>query len=106
MSLKTLKLLQSQLENATKAKCVEQIRLVTGQILRVYPSATAAAKFMGLYTSSIHKCCDGKVQTCGGFKWRFYDGPPLDCKYRSSNIQYNTIYKYYNITSYTVVVWV
>ena len=80
MSLKELKLLQSQLENAA-VKCVEQIHPVTDQVLRVYSSASTAANFMGISNSNIHSCCDGKQQTCGGFKWRFYDGPPLDCKY-------------------------
>ena len=90
MSLKDLKLLQSQLENA--AKCVEQIHPVTDQVLRVYSSATAAANFMGIYRSSISLCCNGKQQTCGGFKWRFYDGPLLNCKHYPSRL-YISIYK-------------
>jgi len=56
---------------------------------------------MGIDNSSIRSCCNGKLQTCGGFKWRFYDGPLLDCKYCSSNsrYQYEAIYyKYDNIT--------
>ena len=98
MSLKKLKLLQSQLKSSptvypTKPKCVEQIHPVTGQVLRVYPSVTAAANCMGIAKSSINSCCNGKVQTCGRFKWRFYDGPPLDCKYYIIiSMQYNAIY--------------
>ena len=83
MSFENLKLLQSQLMNAAvdrKAKRVEQIHPVTGQVLRVYPSATAAANFMGVCGSSIGSCCVGKMLHCGGFKWRYYNGPPLDCK--------------------------
>ena len=98
MSLKDLKLLQSQLENAaanSKAKCAEQIHPVTGQVLRVYSSATAAANFMGIDNSNISQCCNGKQQTCGGFKWRFYNGPPLDCKHYIIRM-YNAIYKYDN----------
>ena len=72
-----LKHIQSQLET----KCVEQIHSITGQVLRVYPSIAAAANFMEIYQSHISKCFNGKRQTCGGFKWRFYDGPLLDCKY-------------------------
>ena len=91
MSLKKLKLLQSQLENAA-VKCVEQIHPVTDQVFRVYPSATAAANFMGIDNSHIHKCCcNGKLQTCGGFKWRFYDGPLLNCKHYPSR-PYISIY--------------
>ena len=80
MALKKLKLLQSQLDNPA-VKCVEQIHPVTDQVVRVYPSATAAANFMGIDHSNIRSCCNGKLQTCGGFKWRLYDGPPLDCKH-------------------------
>ena len=79
-----LKHIQSQLETVHtggKTKCVEQIDLETGEILRVYPSVTAAANFMGISISHISECCYGKLLTCGGFKWRFYDGPLLDCKY-------------------------
>ena len=80
-----LKHIQSQLETfhtGSKTKCVEQINPITGQVLRVYPFVTAAANFMGIDHSSISNCCNNKIKTCGGFKWRFYDGPPLDCKYR------------------------
>ena len=77
-----LKHIQSQLET----KCVEQINPITGQVLRIYPSIAAAANFMEISKSSIHNCSNGKRQTCAGFKWRFYDGPLLDCKYRQYNI--------------------
>ena len=88
MSLEELNQLQVQLKAAaiktkarSTAKCVEQIHLVTDQVLRVYPSITTAANFMGMNTSDyISACCKGKVKTCAGFKWRFYDGPLLDCK--------------------------
>ena len=73
-----------------KVKYVEQIHRLTGQVLRIYPSCHAAAIFMGMKCQySISKCCHGKRQTHGAIKWRFYDGPLLDCKYR----QYNIIYK-------------
>ena len=91
LPLKKLKLMQSQFNNYAvdrKAKCVEQIHPVTGQKLRVYPCVRAAANFMGIDNSNINCCCNGKLQTCGGFKWRFYDGPPLDCKYLQHAVLY------------------
>ena len=83
-----LKDIQSQLKtgHTGKTKCVEQINPINDQVLRVYPSITAAANFMGISISHISECCNGKLQTCGGFKWRFYDGPLLDCKYKLHNI--------------------
>ena len=85
ISLIELKHIQSQLESLQtgrdKTKCVEQINPETGQVLRVYPSSTVAANFMEISQSHISACCNGRQQTCGGFKWRFYDGPLLDCKY-------------------------
>ena len=97
MSFKNLKLLQLQLGNATvnsstSTKSVEQIHPVTDQVLRVYPFVQAAANFMGIANSNIHRCCNGKMQTCGGFKWRFYDGPLLNCKHYPSR-PYILIYK-------------
>ena len=89
MTLIELKYIQSQYETVhtnNEAKCVEQIHSETGQVLRIYPSVTAAAKFMKISQSNISSCCNGKKQTCCGFKWRFYDGPLLDCKYRQYSI--------------------
>ena len=61
--------------------CVEQIHPVTDEVLRVYPSGAAAASFMGISHSGISHCCKGIRCTSNGFKWRFYSGPPIDCKY-------------------------
>ena len=62
-------------------KCVEQIHPVTDEVLRVYPSGTAAASFMGVGQSGISQCFNGYYHTSKGFKWRLYRGPPIDCKY-------------------------
>ena len=64
-----------------RVKCVEQIHPATDEVLRVYPSGTAAASFMGVGESGISQCCNGMIYTWKGFKWRFYRGPPIDCKY-------------------------
>ncbi len=85
MSLISLKLRQSQLEAAAgftqERKPVEQINPETGEVLRVHNSVTAAANFVHMAWCSIGNCCHGKQKISAGFKWRFYTGPPLDCKY-------------------------
>lgn len=42
-----------------------------GNTLREFYSITNAAKFIGLSTTSIKLCCDGKLKTAGGYKWEF-----------------------------------
>ena len=98
MTLLELKYIQSELKTGhtvRTTKCVEQIHSETSQVLRVYPSIAAVANFMGISHSSISRCCTGKQQTCDGFRWRYYDGPLLDCKYR----QYNNQTKLYLLCS-------
>ena len=36
-----------------------------------FPTATAAAKFMGITVTSISKCCLGKSQKAAGYKWKY-----------------------------------
>lgn len=38
----------------------------------VYPSAFSAAQILNLYSSSIRKCCLEKLQTTGGYHFKFY----------------------------------
>lgn len=50
---------------------VLQIDLKTGDVLKEYPSATVAAKYMGLANSSkISAVCRGERKTSKGFGWR------------------------------------
>ena len=58
-------------------KAIEQLHPVTGQVLRVYPGGSDAAKFMGISQGGISLCCHGKQADANGFCWRFYEGPPL-----------------------------
>ena len=61
-------------------KPVEQIHIETGEVLRIHPSGSFAATFMCCTQGGISTCCNNKQDEFMGFKWRFYDGPPLDCK--------------------------
>ena len=38
---------------------------------KLYSSAYAAAKELGLYSSGIRKCCQGKLKTTGGLQFKF-----------------------------------
>jgi hypothetical protein len=51
---------------SSKARSVECID--TGVI---YSSMSAAARATGCNVSAIHSCCNGKLQSTGGFKWRY-----------------------------------
>ena len=62
------------------SKCVEQLDLETGEVLRVYPSGWYAAKILSVSQGGISQCMNGLRQSCYGFRWRAYDGPPLDCE--------------------------
>ena len=42
-----------------------------GEVIAEYPSATEASRQVGCGNSEIGKCCQGKMKTSGGFRWKF-----------------------------------
>ena len=81
------------------SKCVEQLDVATGAVLRVYPSGTNAAKLMNIQSTGISLCVNGKREEYYGFAWRLYSGPRIDCKKRSYLtiiiiFEYKTMYVY------------
>ena len=42
-----------------------------GKFIRGWVSASEASRFIGIDTSSITKCCKGKLKSAGGFVWRY-----------------------------------
>lgn len=46
-------------------KCIE--------LNTVYESASEAARQLGLFRSSISRCCEGKLQSTGGYHWKFME---------------------------------
>eukprot|EP01036_Dinobryon_divergens_P022458 gene22458-30715_t len=60
------------------AKCIEQLDLETGEVLRIYPSGSDAAKLMKVSQGGISQCINGLRKSCYGFRWRAYDGPPIN----------------------------
>lgn len=61
-------------------KPVEQLDLLTGKVLRRYLSGASAAKCMEGAQAAISLCCRSKEhKSCAyNFRWRFYQGPPID----------------------------
>lgn len=49
---------------------IEQLTL-DGEVIKRFPSAASAARFLGLPPSSVSGCAAGRIKTCGGFKWRY-----------------------------------
>lgn len=37
----------------------------------IYPSFAEAFRKTGVYLANIHKCCQGKLKTTGGYHWRY-----------------------------------
>ncbi len=77
--------LEMSYNNTKKQMPVEQLHLITGEVLRVYPRGKDAALFMNVSQSGISLCCSGTKADCYGFRWRMYEGPPIDCKYHIFN---------------------
>jgi hypothetical protein len=65
---------------AFKVKPVEQLDLATGEVVRRYPSGTDAALLMKASQGGISQCCNGVKADVYNFRWRWYEGPPIDCK--------------------------
>lgn len=66
---------RSSFVKTPKPRAVEQLHLLTGEVLRVYPAGKDAAQFMGISQSGISLCCTGIKSDSNGFKWRLRDGP-------------------------------
>jgi hypothetical protein len=73
-------LLEKLYSKHSHTKCIEQLHLATGEVLRIYPSGKDAAQFMNVTQSGISLCTSGLRTDCYGFRWRIYEGPPIDCK--------------------------
>ena len=68
----------SELQGRRFTKVVECLHYVTGEVLRIFESQTAASDFMGVSKSGISLCCGGKQRDANGFQWRFYEGKVID----------------------------
>jgi hypothetical protein len=57
------------------------IHLVTGEVLRVFYNQKEAANMLGVSQAGLSQCCSGVKPDAYGFKWRFYEGPAINCKF-------------------------
>ena len=64
-----------KLAGGKSTKCVEQICLDTGRVLRRYISGVDASVAMQVSQSGISLCCSGIKPDAYGFKWRICDDP-------------------------------
>ena len=61
-------------EKNSKAHSIPVVQCdMNGNPIRTYPSATAAAKSIGLTRGAVTKCCKGQNKTAGGYRWRYID---------------------------------
>lgn len=58
--------------SAALCKRIQQLTL-NGELVKEWPSLTAAAKETRIASSSISSCCTGALRQAGGFKWRYVD---------------------------------
>ncbi|CAN0343334.1 unnamed protein product, partial [Ectocarpus sp. 8 AP-2014] len=54
-----------------RAKPIEQLRAETGEVVKVWPSMTAAAAELNVGVSALSACVNGITAQAGGWKWRF-----------------------------------
>lgn len=52
-------------------KCVQMDK--EGNVIKVWDSMKDACDALGLHQGDLTNTCRGKYQTCGGYKWRYYD---------------------------------
>jgi hypothetical protein len=46
---------------------------LTGDFIKTWDSAADAERELGVYHSNIAACCRGKIKSCGGYKWKYYE---------------------------------
>ncbi|CAM9554270.1 unnamed protein product, partial [Scytosiphon promiscuus] len=54
-----------------RAKPIEQLRAETGEVVKVWPSMTAASAELNVGVSALSACVNGITAQAGGWKWRF-----------------------------------
>lgn len=76
----------------TKSKPIVQIDVESGEVIKVWKSATEASKELNIHRRLISKCCLGERKTTGGYIWKFCDDNDFN-KQRQKK-KYTLIYQY------------
>ena len=50
---------------------VQMLDKKTGELLATFPSTREAERVTGINQGSISHCCNGKLKSAGGYKWRY-----------------------------------
>ena len=61
--------LATEEKRVTLGSQINQINMVTGEIVASYPSYTAAAKSVGSHKANISRCVSGRQKYCKGYYW-------------------------------------
>ena len=69
-----------QVHGVTQPKPVEQVDPTSGVLHRRYSSVREASAAMQTSQTAISQCANGQRSEVHNFHWRWYDGPPIDCK--------------------------
>ena len=64
------RLSESHINRSDLSKTVEMLSL-DGELLKEFPSAREAARFVGASNSNISRCCRDHSKTCKGYRWRY-----------------------------------
>lgn len=59
--------------NKLKIK-VNQYNIITDELIKTWDSATDVERELGIFHSNIAANCNGKINSAGGFKWRYANG--------------------------------
>ena len=54
-----------------KSKVVQMFNKQTGELLATFPSLIEAKRITGINQGNISLCCNGKLKSAGGYKWRY-----------------------------------
>lgn len=68
------KMTAEQVEKSAAASRKPILQLFNGELVRIWPSATEAARYLGLDKSGISEACHGKRKLSGGYSWAFANG--------------------------------
>lgn len=64
------RLSESHMNRSDLSKAVEMLSL-GGELLKEFPSAREAARFLRASNSHISRCCRDNSKTCKGYRWRY-----------------------------------
>lgn len=59
------------LKTKTAGKKINQIDVITGEIVRVWDSMHQIERVLKIAHGNIYACCSGKRKTRGGFRWEY-----------------------------------